>query len=118
MNIEINNRLSENLTQFCKCNNIELNWYISNCLSKQLALDKYGDLNEKISNSVKVNELVFQTIQLKNDSIIITTNKGELSIPLNKITSILPTTPSIVKDNIIEQQETKQSNRKRNLRTL
>ena len=51
-------------------------------------------------------------------SIIITTNKGELSIPLNKITSILPTTPSIEKDNIIEQQETKQSNRKRNLRTL
>ena len=45
--IEIDNRLYSNIEAFCQANALEPSYYIHKVLRERLAIDKYGDLNEK-----------------------------------------------------------------------
>lgn len=45
--IKIPKRLYDDIEQYCKANNLLLEKYCALVLRKQLALDKYGDLNER-----------------------------------------------------------------------
>ena len=120
LNVDLNSRLIESISQYCSYNGLELNEYITSCLTKQLALDKYGDLNEKIPKRKENNIISIETLELKDNDIVISTNKGVICIQLNKIIDILPKSTNI--DNEIinekEQEEIKQIKRKRNLKTL
>ena len=61
--IKIPKRLYDDMEQYCKANNLVLEKYCALVLRKQLALDKYGDLNEKFTprdkevEEVKINIL-------------------------------------------------------------
>ena len=47
--IKIPKRLYDDIEQYCKPNQMSVEWYCISVLRKQIALDKYGDLNEKFS---------------------------------------------------------------------
>ena len=48
MTIEIDNRLYENIVQWCNANGVEPKAYIEKALRERIATDKYGDLNERL----------------------------------------------------------------------
>ena len=50
LRIKIEDRLINNLRDYCKCNHIKLNDYIVECIEKNLYTDKYGDLNAILNN--------------------------------------------------------------------
>lgn len=51
MQIEINNRLYNEIVIWCVANNIDIPKYINNILNDRFMLDKYGDIN-KITNDI------------------------------------------------------------------
>jgi hypothetical protein len=54
--IKLDKRLSEDLTNYCSQNGLIVEKYCMNAIRKQLALDKYGDLNEKVADKTKPGE--------------------------------------------------------------
>lgn len=56
MLVEVEDRLYNDMVAWCGVNNIDIVNYINNIIRKQLALDKYGDLNEKLSKKEEPKE--------------------------------------------------------------
>ena len=54
VSVYINKKLIEDIKSFCKLNNKSYLEYITEVLESKLALDMYGDLNEKIKPKKRV----------------------------------------------------------------
>lgn len=50
--LTIDKRLFESIKGFCELNNIKPNDYVCDIIERQLNLDKYGDLNDKIKKPI------------------------------------------------------------------
>jgi hypothetical protein len=66
-NIEIENKLYNDIVSYCVVNGIEPDKYIEKALRERLATDKYGDLNQKIH---KIEEPVETTVTKEEIHII------------------------------------------------
>lgn len=53
MKIDIDNRLYNDIEAYCSANALEPMKYIEKVLRERLAIDKYGDLNEKLRKFVE-----------------------------------------------------------------
>jgi hypothetical protein len=84
-NIEVDlpKRTIDSITQYCENNNLILSEYISDCITKQNNIDRYGDLNDIIKKD-KV---------LKDDSVSIETDN-------KNITEIKEVAATAKKDNV------------------
>ena len=65
LTIEINDRTGEAIKQFCKLNNMTYTAYLSNLIEKQFAIDRYGDMNEKLKQQPKAKQ---ETVRPNNDA--------------------------------------------------
>ena len=63
ISIELPERTVENLREFCKLNNTKVNTYLRDIIEKQLNIDRFGDLNQKIkkAKTLKINEVKMVT---------------------------------------------------------
>lgn len=79
MNIEINNRLSKDLESWANANGMDeaaMVKYVEKALRDKLALDKYGDLNDKIKKPEPKEDKPKRTRTVKKNTV-----KGE---PINE----------------------------------
>lgn len=51
--IDIPKRVIDAVEEYCRLNNIELNEYIADCITKQNGIDRYGDLNNLIHKTIE-----------------------------------------------------------------
>lgn len=51
--IDMPKRVIEAVEEYCRLNNIELNEYIADCVTKQNGIDRYGDLNNLIHKTIE-----------------------------------------------------------------
>ena len=66
-NVEIENKLYNDIVSYCVVNAINPVKYIEKALRERLATDKYGDLNQKMN---KVNEPVETTVTKEEINIV------------------------------------------------
>ena len=101
--IEIIDRIYHNIEDFCSVNSIDIKEYMSNAITERYNLDRYGDLNEKLSKKEKKisekhkkeegendNSKSLKTEEIKNgiaDKIINTESLKE-TLDLNKTTDV------------------------------
>lgn len=65
--IEIIDRIYHNIEEFCGVNSIDIKEYMSNAIIERYNLDRYGDLNERLSKKEK-NTSDGLTKEEKNDN--------------------------------------------------
>lgn len=59
--VEIIDRVYNNMCDFCEINGIDVNEYMSNAIMERYNLDRYGDLNEKLSKKEEKKPTVRKT---------------------------------------------------------
>ena len=78
MSFEINERLKQQIQEYCDINELELDKYISDSLSRCLYIDKYGDLNQLVNGNKPEDTKNILKEQYKK--IILNTEKKEVSL--------------------------------------
>ena len=58
VSLKINNRLYTNIQQFCELNKIEINEYILTLVERGFNIDKYGDLNDTLNITQKIDKKI------------------------------------------------------------
>lgn len=116
MTIEIETRLYKNIAQWCDANNIDVEQYISKVLTERITIDKYGDLNDRITQYKKTD------YESDEEPVIVSDKKEESKQKPKKIgqitdktvTNEIPEEP-LVEETIEEEiKETKPKKRKLN----
>lgn len=92
--IEVEDKLGENIKRFCKLNNLTYTEYLSRIIEEKFNIDRFGDLNEKVSKNKPVLIPVVHNEDKENTKQETTTviNSEE-----NKITEVNEVTESIKK---------------------
>ena len=69
--IDIDDKLGENIKQFCRLNKMTYTNYLSSLIEKQFNIDRFGDLNLKLRKTTEV-----KPVEVKEEKITETTNVG------------------------------------------
>lgn len=112
MQIEINTRLYNDISQWCEANGFETLKYIERTLRERIAIDKYGDLNEKVQKELEVEVKKPKSEIAKKQEPLIKENKDEtINLSMVQDEEVEPIT-------IDNKQEEIQSVEKKKKRTL
>lgn len=96
--IKIDDRIYNNLKEYCYYNKLKINKYITDCIEKSLYTDKYGDLNnifnaerdalgkpatEKLEEKQEKLEIISENSSAENDGISVPeefTNESQIVV--------------------------------------
>lgn len=126
--LNISNRIYQDIQLFCNANNLDVNEYLIELINEKHALNKFGDLNEKLPKVIEESTVVAKKRgrpKKKSDSTTKTETTTAQALPIND-EQIMQSDQHIMKENVnekaIKQEEAVRKKptvqRRRSLQTL
>lgn len=106
--IDIPKRLYDDIDMWCKANNIDINKYIADNLRKAIAIDKYGDLNEKVkkkTESKKKKEKKSETPKEVENNIVVNVQPEEVKTVEETVKVKVEPLPPVEEEEKEEEQQ-------------
>ena len=93
MEIAINDRLKQQINDFCQLNKIDVNTYLSDKIMEGFSVDRFGDLNDlvdkeeivpkkEIEEKIEITNVVYET---DSEQFVLTINNKEYRVGLKQI---------------------------------
>ena len=118
MVVKIEDRLSYNIQDYCKLNEIDENEYIIDCIVKQFNIDKFGDLNEIIGDKnnkkeeIPINKFIDLEFDIEKQQFVVKQSlDDDIFIPLSKFDNLFIKTETQIQDNIVTEINTEESSK-------
>lgn len=93
MEITINDRLKQQINDFCQLNKIDVNTYLSDKITEGFSVDRFGDLNDlvdkeeivpkkEIEQKIEITNVVYE---VDSEQFVLTINNKEYRLDLEQI---------------------------------